>query len=136
MTRGAQPVRGEGVADAAQLVLGRASAAVHDLGSEHLAAEARVLVRLGAAQAVVDVERRDAVAELAQYVPETRGVGAAGDEADHLAAGRDQVATANVALDRGAEGPCVHTGTTAETLRRSRARANRARPRAARRWRS
>jgi hypothetical protein len=108
MTRGAQPVAGERVADAAQLVLGRPSAAVHDLGSEHLAAVARILVRLEAAQAVVDVERRDAVAEGAQHVPETRGVGAAGDEADHLAAGRDQAGTANVALDRSAKGTCVH----------------------------
>ena len=62
----AQPVGRERVADLAQLVLGRPAAAVDDLGAERLAAEARVLVRLAPAQAVVDVQRRDAVAELAE----------------------------------------------------------------------
>ena len=56
-----------GVAEVAQLGLvePRPSSA-DDLRAEHLAAEARVAVGLLAPQAVVDVERRDAVAELAQ----------------------------------------------------------------------
>ena len=44
---------------------GRPCASTH-LGAEHLAAEARVLVRLGAAQAVVDVDRGHRVAERAE----------------------------------------------------------------------
>ena len=42
----AQPVGRERVADVPQLLLGRAAAAVHDLGAELLAAEAGVLLRL------------------------------------------------------------------------------------------
>ena len=56
------------VAEVAQLGLGRCPAGVDtdDLGAELLGAEARIGVGLLAAQAVVDVQRRDAVAELAQ----------------------------------------------------------------------
>ena len=42
----------------------RASGRVDHLGAEHVAAEARVDVRLLAAQAVVHVQRRDGVVEL------------------------------------------------------------------------
>ena len=59
----------------------------------------RVRVGLRAAQAVVDVQRRDAVAELAQRVEEAGRVGAARDEAEHLAARLDQVVPADVRLD-------------------------------------
>jgi len=48
---------------------------------------------------VVDVQRRDAVAKLAQRVEETRRVRSAGDEAEDVAAGLDQVVAANVRLD-------------------------------------
>ena len=58
-----------------------------------------VLVRLGAAEPVVHMERRDAVAELAERVPEAGRVGPAGDEREHLAAGRNQVVTADLLLD-------------------------------------
>ena len=51
------------------------------------------------ALAVVDMNRPDAVAELAEPVPEAGRVGAPGDEARHLRAGREQVAGANVGLD-------------------------------------
>ena len=74
-------------------------APVHDLGAEHVAAEARVLGRLLAAQLVIHVQRRDAVTERAEGVPETGRVGAAGDECEHLAAGRNQLMRANVLLD-------------------------------------
>ena len=67
-----------------------------DLGAELLGAEARVLVGLVAAQAVFDVQRRDAVAELAQRVQEAGRVGAARDEAEHLAARLDQLVPADV----------------------------------------
>ena len=100
VARRAQPVGRERVADLAQLVLGRPAAAVDDLGAEHVAAERRVLLRLRSAQSVVDVQRRDLVAELAQRVPEAGRVGAARDEAGHLAAGRDQPVPADVGLDR------------------------------------
>src|SRR5581483_9982110 len=88
------------VAQLPQRRLGRAArGGLHDLGAEALGAEARVLVRLGAAQAVVDVQRRDAVAELAQRVVEAGRVGAAGDEAEHLAARLDQLVPADVLFD-------------------------------------
>ena len=65
--RRAQPVGGDRVAQVAQLGLGPARRGrVHDLRAEGLAAEARVLVGLGAAQAVVHVQRGDPVAERAR----------------------------------------------------------------------
>ena len=48
---------------------------------------------------MVDVERRDAVAERAERVPETGRVGAARDEAADLAAGLDQVVLPDVVFD-------------------------------------
>jgi hypothetical protein len=48
---------------------------------------------------VVDVERADVVAELAQGVEEAGRVGAAGDEAEDVAAGRDQAVAADVRFD-------------------------------------
>src|SRR5205823_6420458 len=73
---GAEPVGREAVANLAQLVLGPTSAAVDDLGAHQLATEARVCLGLFPAQAVVDVERRDAIAELAQEVPRAGRIGA------------------------------------------------------------
>ena len=88
MTRCPEPARGLGVAEVAQLGLRQARAGgVHDLGAESLDAEARVRIRLGAAKAVSDVQRGDAVPELAQREDETGRVGPAGDEAEHLTAG-------------------------------------------------
>ena len=90
----------ERVADVAQLGFGRAArGALHDLGVEPLGAPRSVGVGLGAAQAVVDVQRRDAIAELAQRVVEARRVGAARDEAEHGAARLDQLVAADVLLD-------------------------------------
>jgi hypothetical protein len=48
---------------------------------------------------VVDVQCRDAVAELTQRVEETGRIGAAGDEAEHVAARLDQIVPADVGLD-------------------------------------
>src|SRR5437764_1273515 len=67
--------------------------------SEQLGAEAGVLVRLLAAQLVVHVQRRDAVAQRAEQMPEAGRVGAARDETRHVAAGRDQLVGADEALD-------------------------------------
>jgi hypothetical protein len=59
----------------------------------------RIRVRLRAAQAVVDVQRRDLEPELAQRVEETGRVGAARNEAQDLATRRDQVIPADVRFD-------------------------------------
>ena len=119
VARRAQPVGRERVADLAPLVLGASSAAVDDLGAEDVAAERGVLVRLAPAQAVVHVQRRDLVAELAQRVPEAGGVRSARDEARDRAAGRDQLLLADVGLDRFSEDLGVHSDSVAQkrTLR-------------------
>src|SRR5439155_348441 len=99
----------DGIALVAQLGLAEAAPVqLDDLGTERLAAEARVLVRLGAAQPVVHVQRGDAVAELAQRVPEAGRVGAAGDEAADLAARLDQLVPADQLLDPRAQGRRLH----------------------------
>jgi hypothetical protein len=72
---------------------------LHDLRAELLDAPARVLIRLGAAQAVVDVQRRHVEAELAESVEEAGRVGAARDEAQDVATRRDQVVPADVRFD-------------------------------------
>jgi len=72
---------------------------VHHLGAEPLGAEARVGVGLRAPQPVVDVQRGDAVAELAERVVQARRIGAARDEAEGLAAGLDQPVPADVVFD-------------------------------------
>src|SRR5579864_9357665 len=48
---------------------------LHDLSAEDGCAEARVPVGVGSAELVVDVERRDAIAERAEHVPEAGRVG-------------------------------------------------------------
>ena len=97
----AQAVAGEGVAHLAQGVFGRPRGrrCLDDLGAEHFAAVASVLLGLGPAETVVDVQGGDAVPELAQRVPEAGRVGAAGDECRHVAAGRNQLVPADVLLD-------------------------------------
>ena len=99
MPRRAQPVGRVGVADVAELGFGLGSWCVDDLRAQHLAAEARVDVRLLAPQPVVHVERRHAVAELGEHVPEACRVGPTRHEARDLAAGLDQPVPADVALD-------------------------------------
>src|SRR5262249_46270220 len=93
----------ERVADPAQLVFRDASAPVDHLGAEHLAAEAGVGLRLVAAQAVIDVQRRDRVPELAQRVPETGRVGTARDEHGDRAPGLDQAVATDLPLDAAAD---------------------------------
>src|SRR5205823_2760280 len=66
---------------------------------EVLRAEARVLVGLLAAQAVVDVERGDAVPELAQGVEQAGRVGASRDETGHVGTRLDQPVRTDVTLD-------------------------------------
>ena len=96
----AQPVAADRAALVAECGLGEPAAVeLHDLRAERLGAEARVLLGLGAAQLVVHVQRRDAIAERAEQVPEAGRVGAARDEARDLAAGRDQLVLADEALD-------------------------------------
>jgi hypothetical protein len=91
---------GHAVAEVAELGLGGAgSVRLDDLGAEHLRAEAGVFFRLLPAQRVVHVDGGNGVAELAERMPEAARVGAAGDEARHLAAGRDQVVLTDEALD-------------------------------------
>ena len=99
--RGAQPVVAWRVAEIAQRRLAEAARRrrAHDLGTEHLGAEAGVRVGLLAPEAVVDMERTAPVAELAQREDEAARVGAAGDEAEHVAAGLDQLVAADVGLD-------------------------------------
>src|SRR5688572_865113 len=94
----------------AELGLGRAGrrGRDEDLRPEPLDTEARVLLGLLPTQAVVHVQRGDAVAERAEHVPEAGRVGAARDEARHLAAGGDQVVPADVLLDARAERGGVH----------------------------
>ena len=67
---------------------------------KRLGAKARVRIRLTAPQAVVDVEGRGAIAELAQCQNEAGRVGATRHQAQNLPAGRDQVVAAHVCLDR------------------------------------
>ncbi|HEV7640298.1 MAG TPA: hypothetical protein VGO39_05505, partial [Gaiellaceae bacterium] len=69
------------------------------LGAEALHAPARVLVGLRAAQTVVDVQRGDIEAELAKRMEQARRVRTAGDEAQHIATGLDQVVPADVRFD-------------------------------------
>ncbi len=104
VARRAETVAGERVAQLAKRLLGGAAfrPALDHLRAEHLAAEAGVLLRLLAAEAVVHVQRVDPIAERPQHVPEAGRVGAARDERDDLAAGRDQLVAADVLLDAGA----------------------------------
>ena len=96
----AEAIASDRVALLAQLGLAQPAAVELDhLGAERLGAEARVLVGLRAAEPVVHVQRRDAVAERAERVPQARRVGSAGDEAAHLPARLDQVVRADVLLD-------------------------------------
>jgi hypothetical protein len=69
--------------------------AVDHLGPERLATEACVSLRLVGAEPMIDVRGGDAVAELAEDVPQAGGIGAAGDEARDLAPGRKQVVPAD-----------------------------------------
>src|SRR6266516_2901268 len=94
---GAQPVGREAVTNLAQLLLRPSAAAVDDLGAHQLAAKARVFLGLLPAQTVVDVKRRDAIAQLAQEVPGAGRVGAAGDEHCHIS-GRNQLEPTDVIL--------------------------------------
>ena len=88
------------VANVAQCGLGRAArGCLHDLCSEALRAPVCIRIGLGTAQAVVHVESGDAVAQLSKGVVEAGRVGAAGNQAQHLAPRLDQVVPAHVALD-------------------------------------
>src|SRR5712691_341086 len=102
----AQAIACDGVTLVAQLSLAEpAPIELDDVGAERLAAEACILLGSCAAELVVHVQRRDGIAELAQCVPETRGVRAARDEAADLAARLDQLVPADVRFD-----PCAEHG--------------------------
>src|SRR5882757_9680211 len=69
----AQSVACDGIALRAQLRLTEAAPVVlDDVGAEHVTAEARVLLGGCTTELVVHVQRRHAIAELAQRVPEAR----------------------------------------------------------------
>jgi len=59
---------------------------------------------------MVHMERRDAVAERRQNVPEARRVGTARNKARDLASGRDQLVLDDERLDARAEGLAVNPG--------------------------
>src|SRR5579863_5890195 len=100
VARRAETVAGDREALVAQLRLGGAPPVELDhLGAEYVHTEARVLVRLRAAQLVVHVHRTDAVAERAERVPEAGRVRAAGDETAHLSPRLDQVVSADERFD-------------------------------------
>src|SRR5919108_761273 len=128
MPGGAQPVGGDRVPKLAKVVLRRPPfrGCLDDLGPEGLGAEARVLLRLGAAEFVVYVQGADAVTELPKQVPEAGRVWSTGDESGYLAARLDELVAADVLLDAVANGCCVHAGTlcaAAGRRRRDRERA-------------
>src|SRR5579862_249714 len=100
VTRRAQPIGCERVAQLAQLVLAGAQGRdADDLGAELLDAETRVRIRLLTPQTVVDMQGGDAVAELPQRTPEAGRVGAPAHQAEHLSARLDQLMPADVLLD-------------------------------------
>src|SRR5205823_5801573 len=73
---GARALGPERVADLPQAgLVAAARGGLHDLGPETVGAEARVLVGFGAAESVVDMQRRDAIPELAEDVEEAGRVG-------------------------------------------------------------
>ena len=113
VTCGAQATAlGGQVAEVAHRRLGRRGLDPDDLGSHQHLAVARVRVGGAAAHAVMHVDGADAVAELAERVPEAGRVGTAGDEAGDLAAGRDQVMRGDEPLD--ACGQLVHAAIVTE----------------------
>ena len=75
---------------------------------EPVGAPRRVGIRLGAPEPVVDVQRRDGVAELAQHVEQARRIRTTGDEADDRLPRLEQRVPANVLLDAGRE--LAHAG--------------------------
>src|SRR3954454_5482367 len=116
------------VPELAQLGLRRPGRA-HHTGGEAIRAPAGVLVRLRSPQAMVDVQRRNRVAELPERMEEAGRVGAARDEAEHGLARRDQLVPADVRLDPLQE--LQEDSVTGALTRRSRAHAAGAtRPRA------
>src|SRR5919109_683782 len=106
----AQAVGREAVAKIAKLRL-RSRAGrrrLDDLRPELLAAEAGVFVGLRAPELMVDVERAYAVAEGPKCMPKAGRVRATRDEAEHVAAGRNEVVPADVLLDPRTENAGVH----------------------------
>ena len=100
MPGGAEPLAPDRATLLAERGFGEAAAVeLHDLGIEHVRAEAGVLVGVRAPQLVVHVERRNAIPERAEDVPETGRVRAARDEARDVAAGWNQLVLAHEPLD-------------------------------------
>ena len=107
MPGGPEPLRSEGVAKLAKLFLGP-SGRVDHAGPEPLTAETGVLVGLGATEPVVHMQALDHVSERAERVPEAGGVRTARDEAENVAARRDQLVPADVLLDATPERRRIH----------------------------
>ncbi len=110
MTGRPQASSRERVSEVAELLLGAAvrRRRLHDFGAEALAAEARVLLGVLAAEPMVDVERAGAVAEGPKRMPEARGVRATGDQADNVPARRNEVVPADVLFHPSAKRSGVH----------------------------
>jgi hypothetical protein len=91
----------DGVAKLAELLLcgGTLRRRLDDLGAEALATEPGVLLGLRAAELMVYVESVYAVAEGSKCMPQAGRVGAPRDQAEHFAAGSDEVVPADVLLD-------------------------------------
>ena len=97
----AQSAWGEGVAQVAELSLGASvdRRSLEDFRAEQLAAEAGIVLGLGSAELMVDVERAYAVAEGPKRMPEAGRVRTSGDEAHDLPVRRDEVVPADVLFD-------------------------------------
>ena len=108
MTGRAEAVGRIRVADVPELRLGARRRRCDDVGTERFRAKSRVGVGFGPAEPVLHVKRRHVVAERAQRVPQAGRVGAAGDEAENVTAGRDQLVPADVHLDARAQRAHVH----------------------------
>ncbi len=109
VARRAQRVVCERVAELAELRLRQPSTGrLHDDGAERPGAEAGIALGFLSAQTMVDVQRRDPVAERRERVPEAGRVRAARDEAGHVAAGRDELVPADLAFDPCSEGGGLH----------------------------
>jgi hypothetical protein len=105
-----QAVGREAVAKVAELRLAARAGRrrLHDLCPELLVTKTAVVVGLRAAELMVDVERAYAVAEGPKCMPKAGRVRATRDQAQHVAAGRNEVVPADVLLDPRTENAGVH----------------------------
>ena len=108
MPSGPEKTRERRSSEAREAFLLRPSGRVDHTRPEPLAAGTGVLVGLGATEPVVRVQALDHVSERPEHVPEAGGVRAARDEAENVAARRDQLVPADMLLDASPERPRIH----------------------------